>query len=137
MPRGIDLVLMVEGATQGTWLAVAGQRNATFSEERETIDITSKDSTNGMTESDYGLGSWSISCDGLYIMGDAGFKKLKDAMRNRTKIKAQWKETGSKGETEEGSVLVTSRELEAPYDAEVTYSLELTGTGAITTTINP
>lgn len=134
--RGVDILILVESATPGTFVAVGGQRNATFSEEMETIDITSKDGA-GYTESDYGLGSWNISCDGVYILGDEQYKALKNAMRNKTKVKVKWSETGSDGEVEEGFALVTSRELEAPFDGEVTYSVELTGTGKPVTTVNP
>jgi TP901-1 family phage major tail protein len=132
--RGVDILIMVEDAvTAGTYVEVGGQRNATFSEEVETIDVTSK-SSDGYTESDYGLGSWSISCDGVYVLGDAQYKALKDAMRNKEKVKVRWAETGTGGQTEEGFALVTSRELEAPFDAEVTYTVELTGSGKPTAT---
>lgn len=126
--RGVDILVQVESPlTPGTYVTVAGQRNATFSEEAETIDITTKLS-GGYVENDYGLGSWSISCDGVHVTGNAQLTALRDAQRNKTKVKCRWVEAGST-QVEEGFALVTSREIEGPYDGEATYSLELTGTG--------
>jgi TP901-1 family phage major tail protein len=128
--RGVDILLMVESTTPGTFETVAGQRNATFKEENEPIDTTSKLS-GGYLEQDYGLGNWGIDCDGVYVTGEAGLAKLRDAMRQRKLIKCRWWESGST-KAEEGNAILTSREIEAPYDGESTYSLELTGTGTPT-----
>lgn len=129
--RGVDILLMANTGTDAApvWTAVGGQRNATLTEESETIDITSKDSA-GATESDYGLYSWSVSADGVYTPNEAAYVALQNAMRNKTKIKVRIRENGV--DALEGLALVTSRELDAPYDGEVTYSLELTGTGTLT-----
>jgi TP901-1 family phage major tail protein len=126
--RGVDILIQIESkTTPGTFVTVAGQRNATFSEEAETIDMTSKMS-NGYTENDYGLGSWSVSCDGVYVLGNAELTALRDAQRNKEMVKCRWVEAGSP-QIEEGLAVVTSREIEGPYDAEATYSVELTGSG--------
>lgn len=126
--RGVDILIMIESAvTPGTFVAVAGQRNATFSEEAETIDTTTKMS-DGYQENDYGLGSWNISCDGVHVQGNASLTQLRDAMRAKTLVKARWTEAGAT-KAEEGMCVITSRELEAPYDDTATYSLELTGSG--------
>ena len=126
--RGVDILIMVESAaTPGTYVAVAGQRNATFSEEVEAIDVTTKMSE-GYQENDYGLGSWNISCDGVHVQGNASLIQLRDAMRSKTLVKCRWQEAGAT-KVEEGMALVTSREIEAPYDDAATYALELTGTG--------
>lgn len=126
--RGVDIIIQVESkTTPGTYVTVGGQRNATFSEEAETIDMTSKDS-DGYTENDYGLGSWSVSCDGVYVTGNAQLTQLRDAQRNKEKVKCRWVEEGST-QVEEGFAVVTSREIEGPYDGEATYSVELTGSG--------
>jgi TP901-1 family phage major tail protein len=126
--RGVDIVIQIESkTTPGTFVTIAGQRNATFSEEAETIDITSK-SSGGYTENDYGLGSWSISGDGVYVLGNAELTSLRDAQRNKEMVKCRWVEAGAT-QIEEGMAVVTSREIEGPYDAEATYSIEFTGSG--------
>lgn len=134
--RGVDVVIQVEGTTPGTYVTVAGQRGASLSESAETIDVTSK-SSGGAYEYDYGLYGWTISCDGAYVLGNAEYQKLRNAMRNKQKVKVKWSETGVKGEIHQGDALVTSSELDAPYDGEVTYSFELQGTGVVSTTSNP
>lgn len=126
--RGVDVLIEVEQDAGGTFIVVGGQRGATLSESNETIDITSKDS-GGAFEYDYGLYGWTISCDGLYIKDDEGYEALKTAMREKKKIKVKVKEEGT--ETLSGEALVISKELDGPYDAEVTYSVELQGTGKL------
>jgi TP901-1 family phage major tail protein len=128
--RGVDILLMVNTGTDAlpVWAAVAGQRNATLAEESETIDITSKDS-NGAFEYDYGFYGWTIDADGVYVKDDIGYQELKDAIRNKQKIKVRIQEEGVA--TEEGMALVTSAEFEGAYDAEVTYSVSLQGTGKL------
>lgn len=126
--RGVDILVMVESdATPGTFVAVAGQRGGTFTEDMDSIDTTSKMS-NGYKEQDYGLGSWKIKCDGLYVLGDAQLVALRNAQRNKKLVKCRWVEAGA-AQMEEGFAVVTSREIDAPYDAEVTYSVEFTGNG--------
>jgi TP901-1 family phage major tail protein len=135
--RGIDILIQVEDKDNpGTFVTVAGQRNATFSEEAETIDITNKLSPGGYQENDYGLGSWEISCDGVYVLGDAQFKALRDAQRNKELVKCRWVEIGST-EVEEGFAVITSREIEGPYDDAATYQITLTGTGKPTVVTTP
>ncbi|MBW3114188.1 phage tail protein [Bacillus sp. MCCB 382] len=130
MPKNVKIVLLVNTGDETTpvFSPVGGQRNATFSEEAETIDLTSEDSA-GYQEFDYGLGSWTIECDGLYIPTAEGYKALKDAQRNKLIIKARIQEDGQP--VEEGDVLVTSRELEGAYDGESTYNVSLQGSGKL------
>jgi TP901-1 family phage major tail protein len=134
--RGVDIVVQVEGATPGTYITIASQKGAKFTEDVDTIETTSK-SSGGWKEYDYALGGWKISCDGAYVLNDVAYDKLKTAMRAKTKVKVKWSETGTSGDVEQGDALVTSRELDAPYDDAVTYSFELQGTGAPSTTTNP
>lgn len=131
MAKNVNILLFVNTGTVEipTWTVVGGQRNATLAEETETIDTTTKDS-DGYFEYEYGLGGWTIECDGLYIPDDTGYTALKTAQRNKQKIKVQIKEDGQA--TEEGFCLVTSREFESPYDGESTYSVSLQGTGKLT-----
>jgi len=127
--RGVDILVKVEDPnTTGAWINVGGQRNATLSESSETIDVTSKDS-DGAYEYDYGLYGWTVSADGLYIKDDVGYKALRDALRNKAKVKIQIFEENAA--VEEGEALVTSNELEGPYDGEVTYAVEFQGTGKL------
>lgn len=128
--KGVDILIQVEDSqTPGTFITVGGQRGATLSESNDSFETTNKQS-NGYKEYEYSFADWKISCDGVYITGDAGYKALVDAMRNKTKVNVQWSEGGSN--TFSGSALVLSRDLEGPYDGESTYKLELQGSGAPT-----
>lgn len=132
--KGVDILLYANTGTDAApvWTVAGGQRGAKLSEKVDTIEVTSKASA-GHKEYEYGLGDWTISCDGVYVENDAGYQALVNALRNRTKLKVRWREGGTAGtDTYEGLVLVTSRDLEGPYDAEATYSMELQGTGAPT-----
>lgn len=124
--RGVDILVEIE--KDGNFIVVGGQRGASLSEESETIDTTSKDS-GGAYEYDYGFYGWSVSCDGLYISNDIGYVALGTAMQDKEKVRVQIKEEGQA--TRVGEALVTSRELEGPYDAEATYSVEFQGSGKL------
>jgi TP901-1 family phage major tail protein len=129
--RGVDVLIYVNtgSETNPTWTAIGGQRNATLTETVETIDISTKDSE--WQEFEYALGTWTLSCDGIYLDNDVALEKLISALRSRAKVKVRTKE----GETftQEGLALVTSVERAAPYDDVKTYSVELQGVGPLTT----
>ncbi len=127
--KGVDILILVDTGTEGTpqWTPVGGQRGATLSESVDTIETTHK-ASGGYKTYEAGLIDWTISCDGVYIPDDAGYKALVDAMRQRKKVKVRWQEAGQA--TYEGLAIVTSRDLEGPHDGEATYSMELQGCGA-------
>lgn len=126
--RGVDILIEIEADGGGSFITVGGQRGASLSESSETIDTTTKDS-GGAFEYDYGFYGWEISCDGLYIKNDEGYELLGTAMQQKKKVRVQVKEEGSA--TKVGEALVTSKELDGPYDAEVTYSVTLQGSGKL------
>ena len=132
--KGVDILVMVDlDALLATptgiadWEAIGGQQSATFSEELEAIDTTSKDESNGGYDYEAGLYGWTVSADGLYVKDNAAYSALKTAMRQGKKVKIRIQEEGQP--VEEGLALVTSRELEAGYDEMATYSVEFQGIG--------
>lgn len=129
--RGVDILIYVDTGTEGapTWTLVGGQRNATLHEETESIDVTAKDTAGGAKDFEYGDYTWTISCDGVYIKDDTGYQALRNAIRQKKKVKVRVK-TGDTY-TEEGLALVMSNDLEAPYDDAATYSMELQGCGLL------
>lgn len=133
--RGVDILISVNTGTTAapTWTVVGGQRGAKLSEKSDTIETTSKDSA-GVKNFDYGLYEWSISADGVYINDDKAYEAIRTAMRTKQTVQVKIKEpTGANGSTnvQIGTALVTSSELDAPYDAEVTYSVDLQGSGTL------
>lgn len=136
--RGVDILVMVDldallATPIGTpeWEAIGGQQSATFSEEVEAIDTTSKDNNDGGYDYEAGLYGWTVSADGLYVKNNVAYSALKTAMRQGKKVKIRIQEEGQP--VEEGLALVTSRELEAGYDEMATYSVEFQGIGVPTT----
>lgn len=128
---GVDILILVKQAEN--YIPVGGQRGATLSESRNAVDVTSKTSPGGFEQKEYGTGTWSISCDGVYVESETAYGLLVNAMRNKDKVVVRWKEGAT--ETFEGSALVVSRDLEGPYDGEATYSVELEGDGKPTTMV--
>lgn len=135
--RGVDILVEIDMDQLLTtptgiqdYQIVGGQQNATLSEEREAIDTTTKDG-DGATENEYGLYSWSVSADGMVVTNSAAYDALKKCIREAIKVRLRIND-GSGIET--GTALVTSREVEGPYDEFATYSTEFTGSGKLTTT---
>jgi TP901-1 family phage major tail protein len=133
--RGVDVLLYSNTGTDAVpvWTLVGGQRGATLSESNETIETTNKTSTGMAKEYEYGFYGWSISCDGVHANGDLGYTTLQDALRNKTKLKVQIKDSNyTTPKTFTGSVLVTKLDQENGHDGESTYKLDLQGTGTLT-----
>jgi TP901-1 family phage major tail protein len=136
--KGVDILVMVDmdqllPTPTGTpdWEAIGGQQSATFSEEVEAIDTTTKDNNDGGYDYEAGLFGWTVSADGMYVKNDLAYGALKAAMRQGKKVKIRLQEEGQG--LEEGLAIITSRELEAGYEEMATYSLEFQGIGIPTT----
>lgn len=130
MAKNVDIRILANTGTDAlpVYTVVGGQRNATLTETAETIDTTSADS-NGDQEFDYGLSTWTVSCDGLYVPTDSAYVALKTAIRDKKKVLVQISEDGAA--VDQGTALVTSRSVTGTYNAESTYSIELQGSGAL------
>lgn len=128
--RGIDFLIKVNVGTPEAleYKAVGAQRGASLSRSAETLDKTSKDS-DGWQESLAGLKSWSISTDGLLIFDDEAYLALEEAYMNGENVLIQM--ASKAGSLFEGEAIITTIDLEAPYDDLATYSAEFTGAGKL------
>lgn len=128
---GIDVLLKVNTGTEQSpvWTTVAMQRGAKLNRSAETIEASYKGSGAWKTYLT-GFKEWSVECDGLYVLGATEFKKLEDAFANGTPIEIEFVDSNNKGW--KGSALITEFPIDAPYDGELTYSVTLQGTGALT-----
>ena len=128
--RGIDYLIKVNVGTAESpeYVAVGAQRGASLSMTAETLDKTSKQSE-GWTESLAGLKGWSISTDGLLILDDEGYMALEDAYMNNENVLVQL--ASQSGALFEGEAIITSLDLDAPYDDLTTYTAEFTGAGKL------
>lgn len=129
--KGIDFIIKVNTGTAEVpvYTAVGAQRGASLSMSAETLDKTTKDSA-GWAESLAGMKAWSISADGLLILDDTGYLALETAYMEDKNVLIQM-HTKS-GALYEGDAIITTIDLDAPYDDLASYSAEFTGAGALT-----
>jgi TP901-1 family phage major tail protein len=128
---GKDIILSIWDATGSQLLAVAGQQGLTINRDKDTIEVTSKDTQGGWKQYLGGFKEWSIDNDGVYVRSHDSHKQLKEAFEGDDPVLI--KVTNQKQQTDMfgGLAIVTSYPIEAPYDDAVTYSVTLTGTGPL------
>lgn len=128
---GKDILLSLWDSTGSMLIAVAGQQGLTINRDKDTIEITSKDTEGGWKEFLVGFKEWSIDNDGLYVRNHDSHKLLAELFDGDdpvlVKVINQKAQTNLFG----GMALVTSYPIEAPYDDAVTYTIALQGTGAL------
>ena len=124
--RGLDIILTINDNIVG------GQRNATLNREAETIDITNKVS-GGWTESMTSVKSWSIEGNGIFVVNDTALDAIETAFLN-----GDWVQVKVADDTwgYTGLGVITDFPIEANYDDAATYSITITGSGALTKITN-
>ena len=128
---GVKVKVYIKDATGKV---LGGQRGATLNRSAETMDATTKDGA-GWQENVAGLKSWGIDCDGVFVESDVAYELLEAAFLNGDNVVA-YVELPS-GTKYEGTCIVADLPLEFPYDDLSTYSVTLTGTGALVKTELP
>lgn len=126
--NGTDILLL---ANTGTDMApvfevVGSQRDVTFEETTDEIDVSSKDQREKRVLG--GRYSSTISLDALYVPTDDAYEALKAAMRSGDLIKIVRQEEGTS--VEGANALVTSISEAGPDQGEATISVSLTVDGA-------
>jgi TP901-1 family phage major tail protein len=124
---GVDVLLKASVGAEGVKSVIGGQSGATLNRSTNIIEVTSKDGQ-GWAESIAGIKSWSIDCEGFLVLNDAGLEALEMAWENGTEIEVELEYNGS---VYTGSALISDFPNEFPQDDAVTFSLSLTGTGAL------
>lgn len=124
---GTDILLLVNTGTPAVpvYEVVGSQRDATFDEATEEIDVSSKDSRAKRVLP--GRYSANVSLDALYVPTNADYQALRDAMRNGELILIARQEDGAVTET--ADALITSLSESFPDQAEATISISLTVDG--------
>ena len=113
---------------------IGAQRGATLNIETETFDVTTKDSA-GWREILCSTKSWSLDCDGLLTYDETpgrAYDYLYSAFINKTLIAVKISNEVSGDDKYFGDAYVTSAPQQIPDADAVSYSLTLTGTGALT-----
>ena len=130
--NGSDLIITL-AADGGTEQKLLHATSCTYSLNRDTIDISSKDSANGFREILSGQGSFTISADGLMDFTSTGSTtdpdEVFDFMLNRTKVDFTFALSTPAGYTLTGEGFVSSLEITSGVEDAPTYSISIEGTG--------
>lgn len=119
--RGIDTILKIND------IAVAGQLNAVLKRSMSPINITNQIKRE-WEESLAGIKTWSVSCGGAYVNGANSFSLLESAFMNDIEIDVIF----SLGEKiYKGKGLITNFPLNANYNSQLKYVIDILGTGAL------
>lgn len=125
--NGADVLILVDvGTSVPSFVIAAGQRDVTFDEANNLIDISSKD-TGRIEEVLVGRLTQTVTLDMLFINGDAGYNALKDASRNGTSVTIRRRFQGA--DIEDATAFVETRSETFPdQDAGlVSLSFRLSG----------
>lgn len=121
--NGSDVLVLVNTGTTSVpvYEAVGSQRDVTFDEATEEIDVSSKDSRAKRVLP--GRYSSSLSLDALYVWSDAGYQALREAMRDGELILVARQDNGVTLET--ADALITSLSENFPDQGEGTISVAM------------
>jgi len=114
--NGTDILVLIEGVVVGS------QRDVTFDETTDEIDVSSKD--NRAMRVLPGRYSSKVTFDALYVPGDTAYNSLKDAMRLGTFVTVRRQESGAA--LEDAEAIVTGLSDAGPDQAEATVAINLT-----------
>ncbi len=119
--RSIDVVLMVND------IPVAGQQNASLTRSMTPIDITNK-IFGSWKESLSGTKTWKVSCSGMYVKNAESYKALEDAFMNNKELSVK---IIMDNHSYVGQALITDFPLNAVFNNQFKYTLQLLGTGEL------
>lgn len=128
---GKDILLCIFNTTGDELLAISGQQGLTINRSADTIEITSKDTQGGWKSYLAGMKEWSIDNDGIYVPNDQSHSVLSDAFENGDPVCVKVVNGKTKTGMFGGLAVVTDYPIEAPYDDSTTYSITLSGMGAL------
>lgn len=110
---------------------LAGQKGATMNYNTTDVDTTVKLNA-GWTNAEPETNEWSIECDGLLELECDGYKAIKQAWRNKTKVTIEYGGTELTETYETGQAIVSSISESAPLNDRCTFSASFKGTGELT-----
>lgn len=121
------------GGAGANWVTVGQQRGGGTKKGSETADSTHK-GDDGWPSAVITRTPWSISCDGALDPLDSALAYLETSWAAKTKVYAQIDKSALSGGTKkEGRAIITDFSDEYPEGDVVTFTLELQGDGALST----
>lgn len=128
---GKDILLCIWSLDGAELLAISGQQSITINRSADTIEITSKDTQGGWKSYLAGMKEWSIDSEGLFVPNDQSHKILSQAFENGDPVCIKVVDNKRKVGMFGGLACVTDYPIEAPHDDATTYSITLSGMGAL------
>lgn len=128
---GKDILLAIWNMEGTALLAISGQQGLTINRSADSIEITSKDTQGGWKSYLAGTKEWSIDNDGLFVPNDESHVILSQAFENSDPVCVKVINGKTKTGMFGGLAVITDYPIEAPYDDAMTYSLTLSGMGAL------
>ncbi len=127
---GVNGLLYINTGTviSPTYTLIGGQRSATITESKETVDITNKGDF-GWKNTTGTVRGVTIDFDGLVDEVDAGFLALRDVFWNNVSKQFRFNTPGAVTYT--GTFEMSSLEESYPFDDAVGYSASLASKGAV------
>lgn len=119
--RSVDVVLIVND------IPVAGQQNASLTRSMTPIDITNK-IDGSWKENLSGAKTWKVSCGGMYVKNTESYKALEDAFMNNEELAIK---VMMDNHNYVGQALITNFPLNAVFNSQFKYTLQLLGTGEL------
>ena len=121
LAKSIDVVIKVNDKVVG------GQQGATLTRQASIINITNK-INNEWEESLTGTKSWSVMCQGLYLLNSGSLEMLEEAFLNNSKVELSFT-IGEKKYS--GECLVVDFPLSTVFNSQFKYSAKFLGTGEL------
>lgn len=118
---GVGVVLMVND------IPVAGQQNASLTRSMAPIEITNK-IDGSWKESIFGSKTWKVSCGGMYVKNAESYKALENAFMNNEELTVR---VMMDNHSYVGQALITNFPLNAVFNSQFKYTLQLFGTGEL------
>lgn len=128
---GKDILLEIYDETGQEFLAVAGQKGLTINRTADTVEVSSKDTAGGWKGYLAGMKEWSIDTDGLYANGESSHQSLRSAFESSNFVCLKIVNGKTGADMFGGLAVIADYSLEAPYDDAMTYSISLSGNGAL------
>lgn len=134
--NGHNMRLLADSAGDTTPVVIGKATECSISVENSPRTVAHKDTggATGWVSNDYGESSWSGQCNALFAEDETN-RKLHELYTDFVagqKVTIEFTTSQSGDYKFSGTAVITSMELNAPNNENVTYSITFTGDGALT-----
>lgn len=119
--KGFDCLLSINGEVVAAQISADLKRAAKASDVSDRIAMTWEESLPGLM-------NWTVTCQGAYVVDDKALVALEDAFNNHTILDISLK---SDVMNYHGKAFIIAFPIGAQYSKDVTYTVQLQGTGAL------